>query len=219
LTIEVETAQTNLKINSKELRTVRLELANQMKFSRKTESLSEQYQDNCRVLQNSLDISEGIANNAVLKSQVNNDTLASLKIDRDRYMDLYTHENELRLKLDLKGESTDQLLYEVQKELAERRTRMHFTENIIDGKQKRIDDLEKYLEDKDIESENHLSAFTNMKDIKEQLEETVTKKLDEAEKHHDIVHKMMIKNHALEKRLDEAGESHKKMNATVEHTQ
>jgi hypothetical protein len=171
------------------------------------------------VLQNSLDISEGIANNAVLKSQVNNDTLASLKIDRDRYMDLYTHENELRLKLDLKGESTDQLLYEVQKELAERRTRMHFTENIIDGKQKRIDDLEKYLEDKDIESENHLSAFTNMKDIKEQLEETVTKKLDEAEKHHDIVHKMMIKNHALEKRLDEAGESHKKMNATVEHTQ
>ena len=94
------------------------------------------------MLQNSLNISEGIANNAVLKSQVNNDTLASLKIDRDRYMDLYTHENELRLKLDLKGESTDQLLYEVQKELAERRTRMHFTENIIDGKQKRIDDLE-----------------------------------------------------------------------------
>jgi butyrate kinase len=58
-----------------------------------------------------------------------------------------------------------------------------------------------------------------VKDIKEQFEETVTKKLDEAEKHHDIVHKMMIKNHALEKRLDEAGESHKKMNATVEHTQ
>jgi len=62
---------------------------------------------------------------------------------------------------------------------------MHFTETIISGKQAKIEELEKKFEDKDIEAEGHLAAFTMMKDMKEQMEETITKKLDEAEKHSD----------------------------------
>jgi K+/H+ antiporter YhaU regulatory subunit KhtT len=89
---------------------------------------------------------------------------------------------------------------------------MHFTEQIISGKSAKIVELEKWLEDKTIECEGHLAAFTNMKDMKEELDNIVAKKIEEAEKHSDIMHKMMIKNHALEKRNEEGLELNKNMN-------
>jgi hypothetical protein len=60
--------------------------------------------------------------------------MKDLQVDRDRYKNLYTSEYELRTSFETKGESNDKLLYDAQKELAERRTRMHFTEDIITGK-------------------------------------------------------------------------------------
>jgi hypothetical protein len=45
--------------------------------------------------------------------------------------------------LEAKGDSNTQLLYDTQKELADRRARMGFTEKIIAGKDKKIEELEK----------------------------------------------------------------------------
>jgi len=63
-------------------------------------------------LQNDLDEAQATAKNAVLKGNMNVDLLKSTGVDRDRYMDLYHHENELRVALDQKGESSEKLLYE-----------------------------------------------------------------------------------------------------------
>lgn len=69
-----------------------------------------------------------------MNHQIHKQITDSLKTDRDRYTVLYLQELKLRQKYEEKGDNTVQLLYEVQKELADRRIKMGFSDNILAGK-------------------------------------------------------------------------------------
>jgi hypothetical protein len=68
----------------------------------------------------------------------------------------------MRLKLEEKGEDNAKLLYETQKELADRRIKMGFTDKIIKGKQNKIDELDEVIKAKDLKYEQLMEGYTDM---------------------------------------------------------
>ena len=124
--------------------------------------------DNCGFTEKNLELNEKIMtmeadlNTQRVKIELDEQIKEQLTSDRDRYQKLYKEENRLRIKYESNSDDNQKLLYDTQKELSERRIRMNFTDKIIAGKQRRIDEQIENLKDKDLNFERLEEVYTDL---------------------------------------------------------
>ena len=173
MTLAWEIAAKEGEIANKTIESSRKELSSKLINLR--ECKIEIEQNKKRILQLTEDLEKNIilCNEAVRKYEIHETVLKSTHDDRDRYQTLYQEEYKLRTHLEEKGDSNTQLLYETQKELAERRTRMGFTDNIIAGKDKKLEELDVLMKARAVDYEDLETQYANLVDQKKALDDSI----------------------------------------------
>lgn len=173
MTLAWEIAAKEGEIANKTIESSRKELSSKLINLRECKIEIEQNKKKILQLTEDLEKNITLANEAVRKYELHETVLKSTHDDRDRYQTLYQEEYKLRTHLEEKGDSNTQLLYETQKELAERRTRMGFTDNIIAGKDKKLEELDVLMKARAVDYEDLETQYANLVDQKKALDDSI----------------------------------------------